>query len=378
MASTITAPSAPVGPVTAPPTSAPAPAPWSLPPLAPDAVPVIAIDAWTAAENHLWCSALLPVGTGPGTEGAVARQAEFAGGWAVAWDLPGGPGTFADGSPCEDCGRSAFGVAGVGLTWEPTTGYRWPDVVEWTDGSVLGFGGEGFDPMSPKTLGEIHVAGQGCMYQVWTHLGPEHLRSLVEDLRFVEGLQAATVELRLYPTIIDGGPSPWSADPIPAAAAPELLVADHAASGVEAPLLAFESPGLGVSSVRRASLGAWGVAWDRPDGPGHDRLNTPCADCGRGVVGLGARPAAGTPPTGAGTVIEWEDGSFAEYGLRLGIRSLPPELVVYRDAMTGELVPDGWEARVVIPGVVVEYVVWSHLGEDHLLFLLANLRFVEG
>ncbi len=361
---------------TPPPT--PAAAPWSNPPLAPASIPSVFIEAWEVADNHLWCSALAPTGTGPGTEDAVARRAEFGGGWAVAWDLPTGPGKDASGTPCTDCGRSAFGVAGVGMTWDESTGYRWPSVVEWTDGSVLGYGGEGFDQGSPTTLGEIHLAGQGCMYQVWTHLGPEHLVALVDALRFVDGLEADPVELRLTSTLVEGGPAPWAGESLPSSSVPEDLRARHAQSGLDVPLLAFDAPGLPGARIRSANLGGWGVAWDLPDGPGHDRLNYPCADCGRGAVGLGGRPLASDAPMGVGTLIQWDDGSFAEYGLRLGLRHLPPDRVVYRDQATGEWVPDGWEARIVIPGFDAEYLVWTHLGEEYLLELLNSLRFVEG
>ena len=311
-------------------------APWAGAPLSQADVPEVLAEQWKIAENRLWCSALAPADLGPQGTQAVPRAANFGGGWGVAWDNPDGPGSTGASEYCLDCGRSAFGVAGVGGVVGEDTATRMPNVLEWSDGSKAGYTGEGLDPTNPKLLGEIAVAGQGCMYQVWSHLGAAHLEQFINSLRFVVGLQAI-------------------------------------------PLIAFADLGEGVGDarIRIANLGNWGVAWDNPSGPGHDGFNQPCLDCGRGAIGLGARYGVGDNVRGYPHRIEWDDGSFAEYGWRLGDNSLPEDRIIFNDPETGEPTVPAREARLVIAGTDAEFIVWSHLGEDHLLHLLNSLRFVD-
>lgn len=86
-------------------------APWAGRPLADSAVPAFLIDDWNASERS--GPALFPARIAVAHPAAVARRAEFGGGWGVAWDRRSGPGRNADGSYCDDCGRSAFGVAAI-------------------------------------------------------------------------------------------------------------------------------------------------------------------------------------------------------------------------------------------------------------------------
>ena len=359
-------------------------APWAGAPLSQPDAPMVLAEQWNIAENRLWCSALAPADLGPEGAQAVPRAANFGGGWAVAWDNPDGPGSTGSSEYCPNCGRSAFGVAGVGGVVREDTATRMPNVLEWSDGSKAGYTGEGFDPSNPKLLGEIAVAGQGCMYQVWSHLGAGHLEQLINSLRFVEGLQAQPLTLldpRSPPQLIEGGPAPWKRPALsPKDVPPLLLDVWERARGVrDIPLIAVADLGEGVGDarIRIANLGNWGVAWDNASGPGHDGFNQPCLDCGRGVIGLAARYGVGDNVRGYPHRIEWDDGSFAEYGWRLGDNALPEDRIMFNDPETGEPTVPAREARLVIAGIDAEFIVWSHLGEQHLLHLLNSLRLVE-
>jgi hypothetical protein len=145
---------------------------------------------WSRAENRSTCAAIAPDSLGTEGEGAAARRANFSGGWAVAWDKPGLPGTDASGMPCATCGRGAFGVAGTGSIGDTPPQVKaltnnWPNVREWADGSRAGFGPEG--GRGPKQLAYLYIEGQGCLYNVWSSVGPEHLDLLLSHLRFVAG-----------------------------------------------------------------------------------------------------------------------------------------------------------------------------------------------
>jgi hypothetical protein len=76
-----------------------APAPWDQPPLSSAEAPGVLLVQWRQAENRATCAPLAPVSLEPHT-GARVRAAQFSGGWAIAYDLPGQ--------------RSAFGIAGTG------------------------------------------------------------------------------------------------------------------------------------------------------------------------------------------------------------------------------------------------------------------------
>ena len=51
------------------------------------------------------------------------------------------------------------------------------------DGSTAGYGPEG--GTGPAQLAYLRIAGQGCLYNVWSRLGRAHLEQLLGALRFV-------------------------------------------------------------------------------------------------------------------------------------------------------------------------------------------------
>ncbi len=353
--------------------------PWAADAVQQAAAPQVLIDAWTSAENKRWCSALLPTDLGAATGEATPRAAVFPDGWGVAWDLPSGPGQTADGNDCADCGRSAFGIAGTAMVRDAQLVARQANALVWSDGSAAGF--DSYAQTGRKRVATVVVAGQGCAYEVWSNLGDSHLRRLITSLRPVLGLQAEPVVMRRPgdpPSVTERAVPPWSGPPVYTSALDDLVVEQWAALGVGGPELVLA--GLG-SELKGATIRTWegGVAWDLEDGPGHDAENRPCADCGRGVVGIGWQPAAGPVSVGGVSLpyrIEWSDGSWAEYGSRQASPAVPRDRVVFFDPETGEEVVDGLEAVVHVAGMERDVVVWTHLGEAHLLYLIDQLRTV--
>lgn len=163
---------APTTPAPTPPSTHPLPTttPWSAAPLARTDVPAVYAQQWQKAGNRATCALIAPRSVGD--EGATAkpRAATFSGGWAVAYDLP-------------DL-RSAFGVAGTGATVAGPTYKGWPDSHIWPDGSKVSYGPEG--GTGPNQLAYLEIAGQGCLYNVWSRLGKEHLEELLRELRYVQ------------------------------------------------------------------------------------------------------------------------------------------------------------------------------------------------
>ncbi|HJL16425.1 MAG TPA: hypothetical protein RMH99_12260 [Sandaracinaceae bacterium LLY-WYZ-13_1] len=159
-------------------------APWSSAPLASEQVPGPVLQAWAAARNRGVCAPLAPADV----EGASARVSDLVeGGWAVEFDRRGMPGLSASGETCRRCGRGVFGIAGTGMSPDAlVTEEDEADVPSpsFADGSHL--------QVEPPAEGEsvaaatLTVRGQGCVYQVWSFLGEEHVRALVEQLRRVE------------------------------------------------------------------------------------------------------------------------------------------------------------------------------------------------
>lgn len=147
-------------------------APWSRPALARAEAPRVLLEQWQRAENREQCAPLAPASLAALGRGAEAqpRAATFAGGWGVAWDLPGV--------------RSAFGVAGAGVAADAPAYHEWPHQLAWADGSTAGYGPEGGS--GPNQLAYLRVAGQGCLYNVWSRLGREHLEALLGQLRRVQ------------------------------------------------------------------------------------------------------------------------------------------------------------------------------------------------
>jgi hypothetical protein len=147
----------------------PQPAPWSAPALTRAAVPAVYAEQWQKAENRATC-ALIAFNDSGQAGNATPRAATFSGGWAVAYDLP--------------ALRSAFGVAGTGVTPDASTYDDWPHRVHWADGSSAGYGPEGGS--GPKQLAYLRITGQDCLYNVWSQLGRAHLEQLLRSLRFVQ------------------------------------------------------------------------------------------------------------------------------------------------------------------------------------------------
>jgi hypothetical protein len=360
----------PVATTATPPTTLPpdlpvaAEPPWTAIPLAVTDVPELLAVQWEESGVKGFCSALYP--GAPLAEDAAIRSADFGDGWAVAWDLPDGPGRLPSGEYCEDCGRGAFGVAGA---TGPASGDEtevWAQQLAWSDGSKAGYGFEGLGDGSQgePLLMYLLVTDEGCLYNVWSFLGDEHLLGLVGSLRFVDGLRGVPTPWTSESTpaeVVEAGEAPWVTEPpVEAGAISNLYIVeweDEAGSPASCPLLAYADLGADAAdaTIRRAnSEGEMLLAWDRPSGPGHDAGSEPCTDCGRGAVGLGTFLGGeiGDRPV----TRRWSDGSQAAtfagfYGTE------------------GLLQPEGFDCV---------YWMWSHLGEDHLDYLFTQLRRVTG
>jgi hypothetical protein len=61
---------------------------------------------------------------------------------------------------------------------------EWPHWLRWSDGSSAGYGPEG--GTGPNQLAYLTIAGQQCLYNVWSRLGRTHLEQLLRTLRFVD------------------------------------------------------------------------------------------------------------------------------------------------------------------------------------------------
>jgi hypothetical protein len=160
--------------------------------------------------------------------------------------------------------------------------------------------------------------------------------------------------------VVDMGEPPWRLTPLDPGAVEEVYFLewrDEAGAPEACPLLVFADLGAeasGARARRAANEGEMLVAWDRPSGPGHDAISDPCDDCGRGAVGLGTWQAAvfeDKPVTR-----RWDDGSRGR-------------------TFEGTY---GIEAYIEVAGFGCSYWLWSHLGEEHLDYLLSQLRRVEG
>ena len=147
------------------------PAPWLGAPLPASSVPAVYREQWNRAENRASCALVAFDELGTAGQGATPRAATFSGGWAVAYDLPNL--------------RSAFGVAGAGVSASEPAYDEWPDRMRWADGSTAGYGPEG--GTGPNLLAYLRIAGQDCLYNAWSRLGRQHLEQLLTSLRFVSG-----------------------------------------------------------------------------------------------------------------------------------------------------------------------------------------------
>jgi hypothetical protein len=162
-------PAAPTGPeIGESPTQGPPPAPWSTARLGWEDAPAVYREAWSAAENRARCAPIALVRSAVHPN-ASPRRAQFSGGWAVAYDLPGQ--------------RSAYGVAGTGVDVDGPAYDGFPSTIRWADGSFADYGLEG--GTGPNYLAYLTIDGQGCLYNIWSALGEEHLEGLLTNLRFI-------------------------------------------------------------------------------------------------------------------------------------------------------------------------------------------------
>lgn len=130
-------------------------------------VPAVYIREWRKAQNRKHCAPLAL--TGLNHDGVTPRRASFSGGWGIAYDLPGQ--------------RSVYGVAGAGVDAEPFTPGVFPFEKNWSDGSKAYYGLEG--GTGPGYLAYLKVAGQRCLYNVWSKQGKEHLEDMLDHLKLV-------------------------------------------------------------------------------------------------------------------------------------------------------------------------------------------------
>jgi|GEM_PF-2005606 len=143
-------------------------APWQGAAVSAQSVPAVYLVEWKKAKNRDRCAPLALVGAEK-EAGIKVRRASFSDGWAVAYDAPDQ--------------RSAFGIAGTGLDIDGK-GYTFPNNLSWADGSKVSYGLEG--GTGPGYLGYLEVAGQRCLYNVWSARGQKHLESLLQSLRKVQ------------------------------------------------------------------------------------------------------------------------------------------------------------------------------------------------
>jgi len=163
---------------------------------------------------------------------------------------------------------------------------------------------------------------------------------------------------------------PWSQPVISSGQARLIGLAEWkvaAAEGATAQLLLPADVGLSSrASARRANIaiGDWAIAWDDPGRPGVYTSGGYCPDCGRGttVVSSSSSYRGSTSPD-----LTWADGSTASFFVRSGVT----------DQLT--FVPDvQWLAVLFIPNQDRFYEIWTYNGQDHLLYLIGQLRFVQG
>ena len=264
--------------------------------------------------------------------------------------------------------------------------------VRWNDGSGMDIHpqDDSYADGHKRVLGNLSLAGQPCAYQVWSSFGEEHLLWFVDQLRFVEGHFSEPIEIGPVEVVVtQSGDPPWDGSPLDPADVDGLLLEswEQAKTGIpdggECPLMAFADMGddLDNAVIRTARMSSWTVAWDNPDGPGHDGQNFACSDCGRGVVALGGgRGNIDTFQSAFPNRVEWSDGSFATYGYERNLyNQLPLDRIDMRDPNTGDPVTPRLHAWLQIsdwPDCL--YELWTHLGEDHLLYLIGQLRYVSG
>jgi hypothetical protein len=146
------------------------PPPWETAPATGRSTPRIYVSEWKKAENRNRCQPLVLFGA-ERELGVKTRRAEFAGGWAVAYDLPSE--------------RSTFGIAGTGLDLDSKgSTFNFPNTITWNEGSSVSYGLEG--GTGPGYLAYLKVSGQSCLYNIWSKRGKIHLEHLISSLRQVK------------------------------------------------------------------------------------------------------------------------------------------------------------------------------------------------
>lgn len=128
--------------------------------------PEVLIREWKKAENRRTCA---PIWS-PAVTGGKLRRASFSGGWAVAIDKKGE--------------RSVMGIAGAGVEGAPENLEKWPYHKQIAGGIRAGYGLEGIN-LGPGWLAYVLVPGQGCLYNVWSHVSREDLEKILDGLRVV-------------------------------------------------------------------------------------------------------------------------------------------------------------------------------------------------
>jgi hypothetical protein len=160
-------------------------APWSAPAMSAHEAPRQILTAWENADNRDHCAPLATRSMGV-AEGAHARTSELSGGWLVEFDHPGLPGVDRQGRECDTCGRSVVGIAGTSIAPDALIA---PDAdtlsPTYSDGSHAEIEVVDADGESVASV-TFTIAGQSCVYEVWSLLGPDHLAEVVSGLRLVE------------------------------------------------------------------------------------------------------------------------------------------------------------------------------------------------
>jgi hypothetical protein len=160
-------------------------APWSAPRMSAHEAPPTILSAWERADNRDTCAPIATRSLGVAA-GARARTSSLPGGWLVEFDRPGLPGVDRQGRECDACGRSVFGISGTPMSPDALLA---PDAdalaPTYSDGSHAEVEFTDVDGEHVASV-TFTVAGQGCVYEVWSLVGPEHLEELVAGLRLVE------------------------------------------------------------------------------------------------------------------------------------------------------------------------------------------------
>jgi hypothetical protein len=235
-------------------------------------------------------------------------------------------------------------------------------------------------------LSYVVVDGQGCLYNVWSFLGEEHLRSLLDSLRFVEGMQADEVQLidRTNQVTRDIGEAPWNEPGLPGTAIPTPFLEewDQDLGTTACPLMAFADvgpEGNNATARRGNGDGALVVAWDQNDGPGRYATGDYCADCGRGAFGMSLEPLGEVRDvrTSGNPSLRFADGSEVWVFPELSF-DLPDERILHIDPETGAVAPEAYRAFVEVAGEPdCLYQIWSSYGPDHVEYLVSEMRYVE-